>query len=319
MEEEMYILIAKSLNKEANAAEQQQLEAWLDEDMANRDIYENMKSVWLETDTLFEQPAFDVAAAWENVASQTIGKPAGKKTVPFRKWIAVSSAAAALLLIVFAVKLFNGQDWVSVTANEKMMVVQLPDNSKVRLEAGSTLKYPQTFSKDHRDVSLQGKAFFDIVHKEEQPFTVDANTVDVRVLGTSFYVTTDDRNATVTVTTGKVAMTAKDHSDKVILTPGNKGVFKDHKFHIVTDTNFVYYRQGVLEFKSVSFANAVSTIASVTNADISIDKDLGNAAQQQLQGISFRDQPLEHMLDEICLITNTRWKKDKGHYLIYAR
>ncbi|KAA5536339.1 FecR domain-containing protein [Taibaiella lutea] len=319
MEEEMYILIAKSLNREADAAEQQQLEDWLNEDIANSDIYENMKAVWQETDTLFNKPEFDVTAAWENVASETIHKTTEKKTITFRKWITISSAVAALLLIVFAIKVFTTEDWISVTADKKMMVVNLPDNSKVRLEAGSTLKYPKTFSKEHRNVSLQGKAFFDIIHKEEQPFTVDANTVDVSVLGTSFYVTTDDAKATVTVTTGKVAMMPKDHSDKIILTPGNKGIFKDHKFNVVSDTNFVYYQQGLLEFKGVSFANALSTIAAVTNSVISMDKNLSNTVQQQLIEISFRDQQLEKMLDEICLITNTRWKKDKEQYIIYGR
>jgi transmembrane sensor len=319
MEEEMYILIAKSLNREANDAEQQQLEAWLNEDIANRDIYENMKTVWLETDALFNKPEFDVTAAWENVASQTINKQTEKKTITFRKWITISSAVAALLLIVFAIKIFNGEDWISVTANEKMMVVNLPDHSKVGLEAGSTLKYRKEFSDGHRDVSLQGKAFFDIIHKEEQPFTVDANTVDVSVLGTSFYVTTDDTKATVMVTTGKVAMIPKDHSDKIILTPGSKGIFQNHKFNVVTDTNFVYYEQGLLEFKGMSFANALSIIADVTNTDIIIDKNLSNVVRQQLIEISFRDQPLEKMLDEICLITNTHWKKDKEQYIIYAR
>jgi transmembrane sensor len=319
MEEEMYILIAKSLNQEANTAEQQQLEAWLNEDIANRDIYENMKTVWQETDTIFNKPEFDVTTAWENVASQTVNKSTEKKTITFRKWITISSAVAALLLIVFAIKIFTTENLVSVTAGEKMMVVNLPDNSKVRLEAGSTLKYPKSFSKNNRNVSLEGKAFFDIIHKEGQPFTIDANTVDVSVLGTSFYVTTDDTKATVTVTTGKVAMTPKDHSDKIILTPGSKGIFKDHKFNVVADTNFVYYQQGLLEFKGVSFANALLVIADVTNSDISIDKNLSNAIQQQLIEISFRDQPLEKMLDEICLIANTRWKKEKEQYIIYGR
>lgn len=319
MEEEMYILIAKSLDGEADAAEQQQLEAWLNENVANRDIYENMKAVWSETDTLFSQPEFNVTAAWENVSAQTVNIATEKKTVTFRKWMAISSAAAALLLIIIAVKIFTKKDWVTVTANEKMMAVNLPDNSRVRLEAGSTLKYPKTFSKNHRNVSLQGKAFFDIIHKNDQPFTVDANTVDVSVLGTSFYVTTGEAKATVTVTTGKVAMSLKDHSDKIVLTPGNKGIFENHKFNMVSDTNFVYYRQGLLEFKAVAFSGALAAIAKVTNSSISLDRNLNNAVKEQLIEISFRDQPLEKMLDEICLITNTHWKKDNGQYLIYAR
>lgn len=319
MEEQMYILIAKSLNQEATAAEQQQLESWLKEAAANRSIYDNMKAIWSEADTVLEQPVFDVTAAWEKVAAQTTDKAPEKKTITFRKWFKVSAAAAALLLIVFAVRFFTKEELISITANEKMLVIDLPDHSKVRLHKGSTLRYPETFSEKHRDVRLEGEAFFDIVHKEEQPFTVDATTIDVSVLGTSFYVTTDDKKATVTVVTGKVAMASKDHAERVILNPGNKGIYKEHQFNIVTDTNFVYYEQGILEFKNTRLTNAIQVIANVTNSNIVIDKNTSIAIQQQLVEITFRDPPLEKMLDEICLITNTHWKKDKEQYHIYAK
>lgn len=317
----MYILIAKSLNQEATPAEQRELEAWLDQDAANRDIFNEMKGLWGDSDILFQQQEFDSTAAWAKVAPRIIQVPESSqtRTIPFRKWYQVSLAAAAILLIVIAINFLGRSNMETITATGEMVVVTLPDNSTVNLQPGSTLKYDEEFTGSNRKVELEGEAFFDVARDEKKPFIIDANTVDVQVLGTSFYVTTEGELATVAVTTGRVSMTSKEDAQQVILTPGQKGIYDEKELTVVPDTNYNFYKNGVLTFSGVSLDQAISVIANVKNATVVFDERLPAAVRQQLIEISFKNQPLEEILNELCLITNTRWRKDKGQYLIYAK
>lgn len=316
----MYLLIAKSLNRETSAAEQSELEAWLREDDAHKDIYEDMKRLWSDSDALFEQPTFDTGAAWQKVAALTtdVIPSVAKKTAPFRKWFVISAAAAALVIFI-AINLFSPDKMETVTAGNQVLAVELPDHSRVKLQPGSTLHYPKTFSGGTRAVTLEGDAFFDVQRDEQQAFIIDAHTVDIKVLGTSFYVSTHTKQATVTVVTGKVSMTPKDNREKLLLTPGQKGIYENQTLTTTTDTNFVYYREGILHFNGVTFAEAIAVMGTVKNSDIKMDSSLSPAQRQQMVAISFKDQDIEVMLQEICLITHTAWKKDKAGYLISAR
>ena len=48
------------------------------------------------------------------------------------------------------------------------LVKTLEDGSVVYLAQESTLKYPEHFAEDKREVNLQGEAFFDVAKKPER-------------------------------------------------------------------------------------------------------------------------------------------------------
>jgi len=82
----------------------------------------------------------------------------------------------------------------------------LADGTKVKLNAGSTLSYPDNFSGDLRKVVLSGEAFFDVKRYESQPFIVETSDLTTTVLGTSFNVRCypDEAHSSVAVSSGKV-------------------------------------------------------------------------------------------------------------------
>lgn len=103
--------------------------------------------------------------------------------------------------------------------------IVLSDGTRVHLKASSSLRYPSRFSKDKREVWLNGEAYFEVTHNEEQPFIVHSNYVETTVLGTTFNVTSysNDETTTVTLTCGlvDVQMLSANGSplEKVRLTP----------------------------------------------------------------------------------------------------
>ncbi|MFR5660861.1 MAG: FecR family protein, partial [Butyricimonas faecihominis] len=64
----------------------------------------------------------------------------------------------------------------------------LADGTTVYLNAESELRFPKQFKGKNRKVYLTGEGYFDVQRNETQPFIVEAQQVEVRVLGTSFGV-----------------------------------------------------------------------------------------------------------------------------------
>ncbi len=69
-----------------------------------------------------------------------------------------------------------------------MYQLVLSDGSKVWLNASSKLKFPLMFEKDKRLVEVEGEVYFEVAHKEGQPFVVKSGRQEIKVLGTVFNV-----------------------------------------------------------------------------------------------------------------------------------
>ena len=139
---------------------------------------------------------------------------------------------AAILLLPLAVAFFfqwqkSGQpdemlQTVSTPLASKTSFV-LPDGSKVWLNSGSSIRFPQEFDGDERLVELTGEAYFD-VQKSEQPFRVKTAHFTVDVLGTAFNVLAyDNEIPAVTLERGKVTLHTKSKKQATLL-PGQQAV-----------------------------------------------------------------------------------------------
>lgn len=75
------------------------------------------------------------------------------------------------------------------TANGETYSIKLPDNSKVMMNAGSSLTYsPSLLVNGKRQVELTGEAYFEIAKDAKHPFVVSTANQTVTVLGTHFNV-----------------------------------------------------------------------------------------------------------------------------------
>lgn len=114
--------------------------------------------------------------------------------------------------------------------------VNLPDGTKVWLNAASSLKFPASFSKKgKRKVELKGEAYFEVAHLNKQPFVVKTDRQEVEVLGTHFNVNCYE-NEPFTKTTlleGRVRVTAlsavnqsktRELKNEIMLRPGEESL-----------------------------------------------------------------------------------------------
>jgi len=102
--------------------------------------------------------------------------------------------------------------------------IDLPDGTKVWLNAASSLTYPARFRGKERNVTLQGEAYFEVAKNKLMPFKVQANNVNVEVLGTHFNIMsyTDEHSVNTTLLEGSVKI-SKGNVQKIIK-PGQQAV-----------------------------------------------------------------------------------------------
>jgi transmembrane sensor len=175
------------------------------------------------------------------------GSQTGRNVRPMFIWYAVGIAASLLVVIVSFIYLTGtkGKEEFSITKELPANIWEtksntgnsaqrftLPDGSHVMLNPKSNIKFLRQFSTSTREVYLEGEGFFEVVHREQQPFLVHAKDVTTKVLGTSFTVRAFqyDHNVTVAVRTGKVSVYTKNKSvskPEVILTPNQEIIYNE--------------------------------------------------------------------------------------------
>lgn len=103
----------------------------------------------------------------------------------------------------------------------------LSDGSRVWLNAGSSLRFPERFVGTERMVFLEGEGYFEVAQDKSCPFIVKAGDMDLRVLGTSFNVKAypDDEYVVTTLVTGKVMQHYAGIDTNIVLTPCRQSIF----------------------------------------------------------------------------------------------
>ena len=130
---------------------------------------------------------------------------------------------AACILSVVSVSLFVDFPTYSkeyLASNKIQNDILLPDNSKIYLDANTTINVK--YYKNKRVINLSnGKAIFEVTSNESQPFIVNTKRINVKVLGTKFEVVNLEDKLQVNVLEGKVQVSkAQNDKELAIVTKG---------------------------------------------------------------------------------------------------
>ena len=143
----------------------------------------------------------------------------------------------------------------------KRIDLVLADGTKVWLNSESVLKYPTNFSGKDRTVVLEGEAFFEVQKNQNKPFLVKTSDLTVRVLGTSFNLSSykSDEEIKLTLEEGQVAMYKKENSfdlnKAVMVKPNQHASFNkkmNHKIKLrsCNPDQYSSWRFGKLQFRN---------------------------------------------------------------------
>lgn len=184
-------LILKYLEGEASKDEKIALYRWIELSEENKTHFKEAQELWLSTQAILA-PKEDTEKALQRFRSKI--KNYNRRGKTFRKPLYYITQCAAIIVILLGLYYFftresNSEQYACVEmAIGNKGCITLPDSTVVWLNSGSKLTYPSRFSDKKRKVRLNGQAYFKVFHKEDQPFVVETNDMDIKVLGTSFVV-----------------------------------------------------------------------------------------------------------------------------------
>jgi len=160
----------------------------------------------------FKAPEYNEDEALKTVLHQIETKKQSKTN-----WLQPVLKIAAILVLCFGAYYYTTTlDTTFTTDFSEKISVELPDHSKVDLNALSSITFNKSDWKNNRNVSLKGEAFFDV--EKGSTFNVNTSNGIVTVLGTEFNVKQRDNFFEVTCYEGLVQVTYKNN--KTIIKPG---------------------------------------------------------------------------------------------------
>ena len=195
----------------------------------------------------------------------------------------------------------------------KTSEILLSDGTKVIMNAGSRLAYPDLFTGDTREVFLVGEAYFEIKHDEKHPFVVQVNDLRIKDLGTRFNVSaypTDGSIETV-LAEGKVSIRQNNaglFTSDTELIPGQLASFNRQSGHISIKTvdvdDYMLWTQGMMKFETVDLSRIIKKLERYYNIRFEYNNPLLGTVQ--ISGKLEMKQDRKEVLERIARTASVR-------------
>jgi transmembrane sensor len=251
------------LHDQPSSGDQLTFSHWLQADPAHAEAYAQAQVLW----ELSESPARTLADEDAFALQGYLNAMNQSRRHSMRRWSGALAMAACLLLMIGLGAGWQPARWIDdlgadyVSAPGEIRTVTLADQSQVTLDADSAISVD--FSRGERHVQLRrGAGFFSVTHTGD-PFVVDAEQGQAKVLGTQFEVRLQPQGAQVTVLSGRVGVTAKKYAEPQILTAGQQVAYGEgaaEKLHAVDSEAQLAWRQGWLNYYKATLAEVVQDL-----------------------------------------------------------
>ncbi len=204
---------------------------------------------------------------------------------------------------------------VSTPSGERVAMV-LSDGTRVYLTSNSYLKYPSRFDKTNREVTLVGRAYFEVT-KSKVPFIVKTNDMNVEVLGTSFDVESRNSGATASVilVEGSVKVSAEGRT-KFIHPDEQMSLYRDTKEMTIKNVDsklMTMWKDGVLIVHGQSFSELIESLSSWYGVEI-VDRS-GVSKNEKFNG-RFDREDIEAAIKAVSISANVTYKIEDGKLII---
>jgi ferric-dicitrate binding protein FerR (iron transport regulator) len=250
-DDRIYELIARRLSGEATAAEEQELNDYLQQHAGDQYLYDILSKYWSQHADRVQEEANDEEERFRRIME---GTDVPVRKISRHKWIYYSAAASVLVVTALLFLFLNNKKASSTSVAAKQPQLSevsarpgsrskliLPDGTQVWLNAESRITYLNTFNKSLREVNLEGEAYFDVTHDVSRPFIVHTSGIAIKVLGTAFTVKSyaTDRTIEATLLRGSIEVTKNNDpaAPKVILRPHEKLVYNKEENTVTQSTN----------------------------------------------------------------------------------
>ena len=196
--------------------------------------------------------------------------------------------------------------------------LSLADGSRVWLNSDSRLTYPVAFSKDSREVKLEGEAYFEVTHHENKPFIVHTAGMKVKVLGAEFNMNTrNTAGIQTTLVKGKVVVEG-EHFTAVVLNPGELATadIKTGKVDIVPVNvrKYIAWRYGEYFFEEATMEEILNELSLWYDVEIVYRQE--QLRKEKFSGCLRRSESIVSLLNKIEQTTYVHFSVEPNRIIV---
>jgi ferric-dicitrate binding protein FerR (iron transport regulator) len=288
--------------------------------LRRRSVISIMRRQWNERGGDISE--FSKPETWDRIESEADNPaiiPAKKNSI--KRVIFWPAAACILLLLGIGYYTYQKSTvepeirMISVeTHYQERMPVILPDSTKVWLNAGSRIEYPQIFAGNTREVKLSGEAYFEVERNEWQSFVVSTDNLQVCVLGTHFAVSDypGEHIAETVLISGKVRVFSTGEAEKqqFDLFPNEKLLFDTEKqtasLQNIDASQYLAWVNGRLTFDDTDLNAVINRLERWYGVKIECPDEL---SEKYRLTFTVRDETLEQIAQLMQNMIPVKFKK----------
>jgi ferric-dicitrate binding protein FerR (iron transport regulator) len=316
-------LILKHLNGTITDVERQMLDEWINESEQNKKLLDDLTLMWKLSKDKITIPDFQTEQEWAKLESSISRDIQGAKVRKLPRLGALKIAAAITLIALCSsvlYLLFFKHNIILKESGNSIVHVALPDGSSVWLNAYSSLSYSENFNEKDRIVNLDGEGFFEVKRDAEKAFVVQTSQAQVKVLGTSFNVSSyQSKNLIeVFVATGVVSFFLhEDNTSGLTLKPGETGILKKNN-NVITrspedNLNALAWKEQKLNFRKTPVGTVLKNLETYFKINVRIKNQ--DIAKCRFTG-SFDKPELDEIIEALSVSLDLTITKDSGNYVV---
>jgi transmembrane sensor len=256
-------------------SDQAELDGWLAESMAHRAAWLRAEHGWAQADRV-----------------RSLGDWGDRPSGGYRRrgWWPVAVAASLLLAVGIGGYSLAPQLEQPSAAQEARFdtpvggrkIVALADGSRIELNTQSVIR-TAVYEKS-RDVWLDsGEVYFEIKHRDGEPFVVHAGRQTITVLGTKFSVRRDGDKVTVNVVEGRVRVDDGQgrNASAAIITAGDTAIARGGSTLIAPKSeerveSALAWRDGMLTFNLIPLSDVAAEFNRYNHTQLEVDPTVAN-------------------------------------------
>ncbi len=337
-------LILSYLGEECSEEDKAEVLEWENASNENKKELEVLRKIWNSPDTSLPEPDIELAlkAVKNRIDNYSrSGAVEGLKVFKlkpdqsegiFKRYIFNTNfvKAAALLLLTLAGIYFVSTLLQQSSSMLEMLVdnkaqqnIILSDGTKIILDAGSLLKYPEKFEDKSREVFLNGEGYFDVAQNSDSPFIIITNTAKIQVVGTKFNVRAWEKSNKVVVAVGegKVRLqseTSENLDNSVLISKGKMSELDEHGVPtnpIDTDINkHISWMNRELHFQGTPFGEILDQLKRWYDVEF----DLPSKSYLDTKvSVYIEDKPIEDIVNMISIMMNFKYEM-QGNKILFS-
>lgn len=201
----------------------------------------------------------------------------------------------------------------------KRTMLTLSDSTKIWVNAGTRIIFPEEFKGTERRIFVDGEAYLEVTENKRKPFVVETPAhFEIEVLGTAFNVCTYDELefATVVLARGKVEVAGSGRQKKImapdqLLKIDAEGVLEEPI--PVNAEDYISWTKGLMVIKSKPFSEVLKRLQIYFGVPLNIDPSLNESISGQL---ALKDDFEEVLLGLKNIVFFSYHEEEEGGYRI---